>query len=893
MTGDGPTSGGGVDALSADGHIVRIRPGRPHDAPDIGALLRGTSSYNRYLRFFSNAPGAVDAEIARLSRPPDGDHAVLVAEQCGDLLGVASYERLAPDRAELAVLVADDWHGRGVGTLLLEELSAEARRHGIDTLDGDVLAANTGMLKVSQGLTAGLDHEPAGVVHIQIATLPGDAALAAMDARDRAAQRSSLRPLFAPAAVAVIGAGRTDGVGHDVLRSLLDAGFTGRVYAVNPHARHDVAGVPAYRSALDLPEPVDLAVLAVPARAAARALAEAAQRGAGAAVVLGSGFGESGDGGRQSDLLRAARRAGVRIVGPNCLGVINTDPAVRLDASFGPHRPDTGGLAVASQSGAVGVALLDGASRAGIGVSAFVSLGNKIDVSSNDLLSFWYDDARTQAVALYLESFGNPARFARLARQTGRRKPVLVVKSGRSVGGRRAGAAHTAAAATPDAIVDSLFAQAGVIRTDDPDELLDAARLLVDQPAPTGDRLGVIGNAGGLNILAADAAEAAGLSVPELSGTLVDTLDGPTHPGGLTNPVDLGADIPADTLSDAVRTLARSGEVDCLVVGLIALRGNHPCTLLAAVAAALDTAPDLPAAVVLVGADDAPACVGNRRVPVYVSPERAVRALGRACRYARWRRTPVGRAVTPPGIDAAAVRAAVERAHDGGAADWFDQDTATRLLTALGVPLATGQVVPADRAVRAAESIGYPVAVKSADPHLLHKSDVGAVRLGIVDAGGVRAAASAVRAADGDADGRVLVQAMAAPGMELIAGLRHDPLFGPVVLLGAGGTVTELLGDRVLHLLPLTDRDAAGMWRALRTAPLLTGYRGSPRVDTAAVEDLLLRLSWLATHASEATEIDLNPVVVTPTGLTVVDAKVRLGPPTYDPDPYRRVLHGV
>ncbi|BCJ34031.1 GNAT family N-acetyltransferase [Actinocatenispora thailandica] len=875
----------GVDVLDTGGQVVRLRQCRPGDADQIRTLLTGLSAQSRYLRFFSSGTDVVEPELARLTRPAGPDHAAVLAQFGADLVGLGSYERLDGDTAELAVLVADGWHGRGIGTLLVEELAAIGRRNGIRTLTGEVLAVNTAMLAVSHGLAAGYDPAASGVVGIRIATLPGEAALAGLDARARNAERHSLLPALAPRSVAVVGAGRSaGGVGHEVLASILEGGFAGPVYAVNPHAEK-VCGVVCYPSVDQLPEPPDLAVIAVPVPACAAVLRDAAHRGVRAAVVLAEDLGDAGRLDRQRELIRIARGASMRVIGPNCLGVLNTAPAVRLDATFAPHRPLPGGLAVASQSGAVGVALLDGASRAAVGISTFVSLGNKADVSGNDLLAYWYDDESTRAVALYLESFGNPGRFARLARALGRRKPVLAVKSGRSRSGQRAGASHSAAVATPDAIVDALFAQAGVVRTADPDELLDAARMLVDQPLPAGDRVGVVGNAGGLNILAADAAESAGLAVPALPDSLVATLPAT----GQRNPVDLGAGCTPAVLADAVGRLATSAAVDSVLVTLIAIRTVDPTEMLHAVVRGLDTAPTVPAAVVLVGVADPPSRLGARGVPVYPSVERAVRAVGHAARYARWRHTPPGVQVTPPGLRPDPARSRVRHQLDTAGAGWVPAGTAIAVLADYGIPF-PGRVVAAADAVRTGRDLGYPVAVKPATGGLVHKAEAGAVRLGLSGDGAVRAAVAEIVAVTGQPAGDLLVQPMIRPGVELLAGIRHDPLFGPVVLLGAGGTLTELIDDRTVHLLPLTDRDAAGMWRGLRIAPALRGERGHPPVDTSAVEQLLLRLGRLAVDLPEIAELDLNPVIAGPGGVTPVDVRMRLAAPEEAPDPYSRTL---
>lgn len=886
---------GYLDVLAADGRIVQIRPVCPEDAPALLSLYQRESDESLRLRFFTSGRGALDREVERLVRPAGPDHVALAADDAGELVGVASYEREPDtDRAEFAVIVDDRHHGRGIGTLLLEHLAGHARRQGVLQLTGDVLAENAAMLRVARDLvTTRLTAPQAGVVEVRVPTELDEAALEAVDARERTAGHRSLVPLLAPRSVAVIGAGRRPGgIGHEVLRSIVEHGFTGSVYPVNGHAT-EVAGVRAYPSVAAIPGTVDLAVVAVPAVSVRGVVAECATAGVRAMVILTSGFGESDAAGRaeQAELVRIARRHGLRLVGPNCLGVLNTDAQVKLAATFAADVPPAGGLAVASQSGAVGIAVLDHAARTGIGISSFVSLGNKADVSGNDLLTYWYDDPATEAVALYLESFGNPRKFSRIARALARRKPVLAVKSGRSEGGRRAGASHTAAAAAPDVAVDSLFAQAGVIRTDTLGELLDAARMMVGQPLPAGNRVAVVGNAGGVNVLAADAADAAGLTVPELSSATVARLRkiAPDAPGD-GNPIDLGAAATPQRLQQAVGVLAGSGEVDAVIAVFAATRTNDVPGSLAALADAGDQAAGTPFAVVLLGVPDAPTTLGTRKAPVYTLPELAVRAVGHAAGYARWRREPLGRRPHLPDVDSGRARALVDQALAAGGG-WQPAETISALLHCYGIPVVRSiSAGSATDAVMAADELGYPVVVKSDDPAVVHKSDIGAVRLGLTTPDEVRDAYRAIGEAVGTTRTAVVVQQMARGDVELVAGVVHDPLFGSLVMLGLGGVQTDLLGDRTFRLLPVTDIDASRMWRSLRAAPLLTGYRGKPGVDTGALEDLLLRVGRLAEDIPEIAELDLNPVLAGPGGLFAVDAKLRLAEVGPEPDAVLRAL---
>ncbi len=877
---------GGLDALSADGAIVRIRAVRADDAASLADLHERASDDALYRRFLAIGHHGIAAEVARLIRPPDETFAALVAVERNEIIGVCSYELLpAGDQAEFAVFVDDTARDRGIGALLLEHLSFYARRHGVLDLQSDMFPGDAAMLRIAGGLAGPMHAAYGGLVEVHLDTAgPGDDRA---DVRDLAAARRSLSALFTPRCVAVVGAGRRPGgIGHAVLQAIVDGGFTGTVFAVNPGA-DTIAGAPSYPSFAAVPQDIDLVVIALPAEKVAAVLPEAAAAGARVAVIVSSGFGEDGPDGRerQNEIVRVARALGMRLIGPNCLGFLTTDPGVRLNATFAaPAAP--GGLAVASQSGAVGIALLDQAARAGLGISSFVSLGNKADVSGNDLLSYWYDDPAAKVIALYLESLGNPRRFARIARAVGRRKPVLAVKSGRSAAGARAGASHTAAAAAPDATVDALFAQAGVIRCNGLGDLLDTARILADQPLAAGGRIAVVGNAGGINVLCADAADANGLHLPQLSAQTQAAIRLVAPKAAATaNPVDLGAAATADAIRTAITTIA--GQVDAIVVAYGATLATDAAGVIAAIGAAAD-AVSVPVAVVLLGVSDPATNLGTRRAPVYSLPERAVAALGRAVRYAIWHQSPAGRLPEHLNVDSGRARRIVTEAlsKSGG---WQSSTVAAGLLDCYGIHVATTREVDtASDAVAAAVELGFPVVLKSADPDLVHKTDIGGVRLHLDSTDAVAKAYRDITAATGDR--RALVQIQAPDGVELVAGIAHDPLFGSVLMCGLGGVHTDLLGDRTLRLLPVTDADAAAMWRGLRAAPLLTGYRCASPVDTAAVEDLLLRLGRLAEDLPEVAELDLNPVIASPGGLAIVDIKIRLKTVGTEPDPALRTL---
>jgi acyl-CoA synthetase (NDP forming)/RimJ/RimL family protein N-acetyltransferase len=882
-----------MDALTADGALVQLRPAVPDDAEMLRALHASASPDNLRLRFFSAAStSTVTDEVNRLLRPAAPDHDAVVATQEGAIVGVASYERRTGDRsvAEFAVFVADAQHGRGIGTLLLEFLAARAHAQGISKLVGEVLAANSPMMTVARGLGDRGPHKyDFGVVDVTISTIVDEAALAELDARDQTSRAASLRALLAPRSVAVVGAGRDhNSIGRAVLRQLVAGGFTGELYAINPNAV-ELEGVTAYPSLTAIERPVDLIIVCVPAPMVTEVLTEAGERGVRGAVVISSGFGEAGSEGRarQREILRIARHYGMRVIGPNCMGVLNTDPEVRLAAAFGPVLPPAGGLALASQSGAVGIAVLDYAARSGSGVSSFVSLGNKVDVSGNDLLSYWFNDPATTAVALYLESFGNPRRFARIARAIARRKPVIAVVSGRSAAGQRAGASHTAAAASPAVAVEALCQQAGIIRVDNLGELIDVARVVTDQPPLRGNRLAVVGNGGGVNVLAVDAADAAGLAVLDFSEQLRTELH--QFVPAAANPLDLGAAGNPAGFAGAFELIAKSGEADALIVVVGSTAANDVDGILAELATAIDRWPELPVVVVVLGAASAPT-VGSRRVPVFDLPERAVSALGKASAYAHWRREPLGARPELTDIDAVTARGVVRTAldRDGG---WQPHGRIAEILGRYGIPVVPTATTIGERAtIIQASRFQGPVVLKAADPYLVHKSDVGAVQLGLIGEAQVRAAYRAIATALGVAEPAVLVQPMAERGVELVAGIVHDPLFGSLVMTGLGGVHTDLFADRSLRLVPVTDRDAEQMWRSLKAAPLLTGFRGSTPVDTTAIEDLVLRLGRLAEDLPEVAELDLNPVIVSASGLVVVDAKMRLAPVDVEPDERLRSL---
>ena len=877
-----------ADVALRDGSTVHVRPVRPDDREAIEGFLRALSPESRALRFFS---AAADLEwvAERMSAVDYEDRFGLLATLGDRVVAHAVYLRTAPDRAEVALAVADDLQGHGLGTLLVGQLAEVAHDHGIPSFEAQVLPENRRMIEVfrESGFPVSMQAEPGAIV-VHFPTSLTQVAVDRFERREQAAAVAALRAFLAPRSVAVVGASRRrGGISGEVFHNLLDAGFLGPVYPVNPKAEV-VQSVLAFPSVEDVPGPVDLAVVVVPSGDVVRVAEECGRKGVRGLVVISSGFAETGPEGREREreLLDTCRRHGVRLIGPNCMGILNTNPDVRLNATFAPAFPEAGRVGFLSQSGALGLAVIDRAAAMGLGLSSFVSVGNKADVSGNDLLHYWEDDPDTDLVLLYLESFGNPRKFARITRRVGRSKPIVAVKSGRSQAGARATSSHTGALiAASDVTVDALFRQAGVIRTDTLSEMFDVASLLANQPVPAGRRVGIVTNAGGPGILCADACEAEGLVVPPLPDDARAALAGflPSD-ASLANPVDMIASASGEDFRRTIGIVGRAG-VDALVAIFIPPLVTRPEEVAAAMRHAADELDgEVPMLSVFMSSAGVPAELqgGARRIPSYAFPEEAARALARAVRYGEWRRSPEGR--TPELPDAREEEAAgiTARALAGGAG-WLEPGDVASLLSCYGLSPAEYRVAetPEEAAVRAGE-LGAPVALKLVAPGLVHKTEASAVRLGLEGEDAVTSAAREMAervAAAGHVVQGFLVQRMVSTGVEMLVGVVHDPVFGPVVACGAGGTAVELLKDVAVRITPLTDVDASEMVRSLATFPLLDGYRGAPRADVAALEDVLLRVSALVEAHPEIAEMDLNPVMVLPRGAVVVDARIRLEAP--------------
>ncbi|GAA3010201.1 bifunctional GNAT family N-acetyltransferase/acetate--CoA ligase family protein [Streptosporangium longisporum] len=845
-----------ADVVLSDGGTAHVRPIRPADADRLRSFYGRLSDESIYFRFFGPRPRLSDREITWFTNVDYVDRVALIATIGTEMVAVIRYDRIEPGEAEVAFLVEDAHQGRGVASVLLEHLAATAREHGIGRFVADVLPANQKMMGVLKqaGYTA-QSRFADGVVRMTLDLTPTETAQEVTTSREHRAESRSIERLLSPGSVAVVGAGREPGgVGQTVLRNLLGADFTGPVYPVHREARA-VAGVRAYPSVTAIDGEVDLAVLAVPADGVIDVVKECAEKGVRGLIVVSSGFGETGPEGRarQDELVRIARAYGLRVVGPNCLGIANTDPAVRLNATLAATVPGRGRVGFFSQSGALGTALLQRVAQRGMGISSFVSAGNRADVSGNDLLQYWEEDPNTDVILLYLESLGNPRKFARLARRISRRKPIVVVKSGGTTQGVPSG--HAAPVlGLPDTALSALFEQAGVIRVDDLIQQFDVAQLLAYQPLPTGPRVGLVSNSDAMALLAADACVRMGLEpLP---------------------PVNLGARGCAAEFGEALASVLP--EVDAVVaIYMPPIPGNA-----AQVAAELLRVSRGCGKPVLATFEGKIGMLEGLRVgavpergsiPSYAAPEEAVRALAHAVRHARWLEQPAGVFEEPEGVDTVAARELVHAALGEAPAE-ID---ASELLACYGVEVWPSQTVGSPQeAVDAAERLGWPVVLKAAGPEAAKRA--GTVRLGLAGPDGVRDAyADLTRQLEPESV--LAVQRMAPqPAVPTVAGVMEDPAFGAVVSFGLGEVTARLLHDEAYRLAPLTREDAAALVRSPRAAPLLLGEYGYPPVAVEALEELLIRLGRLADDLPEVARLTLDPVLVGEGEVIVLGARAVL-----------------
>lgn len=857
-----------ADVLASDGRAVRLRPMTPADGEKLVEFHTNLSERTRYLRYFGPYPTMSAKDVAHFTTVNYTSRVALLMELGDKIIAVGSYEGLENvgdgKSAEVAFVVADNHQGRGLGPILLEHLAGAAAENGLDRFVAEVLAENRHMVSVFReaGYQVKRSYD-GGVVHLEFDIDPTEALLSVRNARERAAEARSVRNVLSPKSVAVIGASADPSkVGHAVLTNLLGAGFTGPIYPVNDEHR-SVRGVRAYASVREIPDDLDLAVIAVPARAMDQVLDDCLAKGVKALVIVSSGFSDSGPEGLEQErrLVHAARAHGMRVVGPNALGVANTDSAIGLNSTLAPVLPGRGRIGFFCQSGALGIQILDGAAKRRLGLSTFVSAGNRGDVSGNDVLQYWDTDPDTDVVLLYLESFGNPRKFSRIARRVARGKPIVAVKSGRH-------AVPPALAATgveiDDATVRALFEQSGVVQVDSIAQLFDCAGLLAYQPLPAGPRVAVVGNSTALGILSADAVRSEGLEVGA--------------------PVDLGATASPEEFGAAVRDALASDAVDSVLVVFvppIAVAAEPYATALrdAALGAAkpiLTTflAEEGLSEMLSVQGEDGNPQWGS--VPSYPGPERAALSLARAWRYAAWRQLPISPMSRPEGIDEKAAKALVDGWLSEVGERWLAEDEVTALLGCYGI-----KVIPyldvdgVDAAIAAAEQIGYPVAVKARDEDWRRRPDLVGVRLDLWSPDAVRSAVEALAELTGSS--AVMVQTMADKGVNCVLAVQDDPSFGSVISFGLAGVISSLLGDRAYRVLPVTEDEARALIDAPKAAPLLQGYGPGDPVDREALVDLVHRVSSLIDDIPEVRDLDCDPILVAAAGASVIEARVRIG----------------
>ena len=922
-----------ADVVLRDGGTARVRPITVDDADRLVSFYEQVSDESKYYRFFAPYPRLSAKDVHRFTHHDFVDRVGLAATVGGEFIATVRYDRISADgraatapadEAEVAFLVQDAHQGRGVASALLEHIAAVARERGIRRFAAEVLPANNKMIKVftDAGYTQKRSFED-GVVRLEFDLEPTDRSLAVQRAREQRAEARSVRRLLGPGSVAVVGVGRTPGgVGRSVLDNIRDAGFTGGLYAVNkafPEDQKDLDGVPAYRSVRDIEGPVDLVVVAVPVEHVPEVVTECGEHGVQGLVVVTAGYAESGPEGRerQRELVRHARTYGMRIIGPNAFGVINTAADVRLNASLAPEMPRPGRIGLFAQSGAIGIALLSRLHRRGggvtgvTGVSTFVSSGNRADVSGNDVLQYWYDDPDTDVALMYLESIGNPRKFTRLARRTAAAKPLVVVQ-----GAGSAPQGHAVRATRlPHATVSALLRQAGVIRVETITELVDTGLLLARQPLPGGARVAIVGNSESLGLLTYDACLSEGLrpSPPvdlttaataedfhrALSGALADDSCDAVVVTAIPT-VGEGPEEDA-ALAEALRSAAQEVPGKPVLVVHVELGG-----LAEALSAAMSTAPQAgpkapgaeggaqPASRSERAPTAVPASEGGGLIPAYPAAERAVRALAEAVKYAQWRREAVdpGRVPEFEDIDEKGAAELIGGLLARGQGLTLGVDETCELLGKYGVDVHRALPAPTpDDAAEAARTLGYPVALKATAPHLRHRADLGGVRLDLADEEQLRRAYAELGELFGTPQElRPVVQRMAPRGVDTVVRAVIDPAAGAVLSFGLAGAASQLLGDTAHRLIPVTDREAGSLIRSIRTAPLLFGWRGSTPVDTPALEELMLRVSRLVDDHPEVVAVTLEPVVVAAHGLSVLGASVRLAPPPVRDDLGPRTL---
>ena len=870
-------------ALLTDGATIEIRAARPEDFDAVRDMHAKMSPDNLYLRFFSMSPLAAEQEARRVCREPGPEHAALLAMLDGQVVGCGTYEQAGTESlsAEVAFTVADDLQNRGIGMLLLEHLVSLGRGRGFRAFTAETLSENAAMLRVFADAGLQAQRSLADGVYDLTFPLPADEADAALGTyrdtvavRERSADVASMRHVLLPASVAVIGASRRPGsVGRVILQNLITRGFSGPVYPVNPHAA-ELDGIACLPSAAALPDQVDLAVIAVPAPAVLGVAEDCGRRGVGALVVVAAGL----SGPARAELLGICRRHSMRMVGPASFGVAS--PGIGLDATFAARPPRAGMAGLAFQStGGTGFVLVEHLSRLGVGISSLVSLGDKDDVSGTDMLQWWESDEATKLALLYLESIGNPPKFARTARRVGRTMPVLTVAVGRSAAGGRLAGARAARAATPLVTRQALFAQAGIIAAANLGELLDAAALLASQPVPAGGRVGVVSNTRGAAVLAADACGDAGLQVAGLAADTQRALrDMLGRQALVAGPVDTTVLVTPGRFRRCLELVGADPGVDAVLALTTATAGGNLVPEVGAARLPVPVAAAVLEQTEVVRLLPGPG-VGSAPVPAYAYAESAARALGHAARYGTWRATPPGRVPDLDGLRQDRARDLVAgflaEPSRGG---WLPPDATADLLGCYGVPLADSIVVATDgAAIAAAVRFGGPVALRADVPGLLRTSDARDVLTGLYSADEVRRGFRLLQEVFGDRLASVIVQPVVTGGVEVRISVLHEQVAGPLVLFGVGGAADgDALADRAARLAPLTDSDADDLIRSIRAAQRLLGRRGAPAADLAALRDMLLRVSRMVDDLPQIAELELSPVIARPDGAQAVDGRIRI-----------------
>ena len=881
-----------------DGSTVAVRPVDSHDEAALTAFYGNLSPESLAFRFFASPQDIADV-AKRLVISNYESQFGLIASSGNLIVGHSVYIVTGGRRAEMGIAIANEFQGRGLGLLLFAQLADAAAHNGIEVFEAVVRADNHRMLDMlrESGFPLRLRSEP-GEIHAELPTALSEEAGMHFERRHAMAAQAAVQRFLAPRALAVIGTALEGATtGGVVVRDLVNAGYRGHLHLVNGTGVA-VDGYPAFTSVRDIPGEVDAAIVTSPAAAVVGVAAECAEKGVHALVVISPGFAEAGSDGveLQHRLLDICRRSGMRLVGPNCSGVLNTSPAVSLNASVIPTLPLPGKIGFLSQSGSLGAAILDLARAQGTGFSSFVSSGNNADISGTDLIQYWEADPETNLVMLYLETFGDPRQFSRVARRAARTMPILAVKGGRSAAGARAAStSHSGVVVRPSTIKlatsgvseDALFQQAGIIRTATLAELFGTAQVLSDQPLPAGNRVGIITNAGGPGVLCADSCEFRGLKVPDLQAEVKATLAGLVpSTASVHNPATLLAQASTDEYRRAVLAVAASRDVDSLIVIYAPQVGSSAADAAGGILEAAAAMPRaIPMVAVFMSVPDGPSLLrsGHVRIPTYPFPEDAARALGHAYRYVTWRQEPWEPAPPLPGIDSHRAAAVISATLAQGPG-WLPPAAVSALLACYGLaPAESALVATPHDAGEAAKKLGGKVALKGLVSGLIRKSDAGAVRLDLEGSHAVENAAKEItqkQAAIGQKVQAFIVQRMAPTGVEMLVGVVQDRYFGPVVAVGAAGRQAELMKDAQVRLTPLGRTDAATMIRSLATYPLLDGYRGATAVNVAALEDVLMRVAAMAEAHTEIADIDFSPVVVHPQGAVIVDARVRIQPAT-------------